>query len=235
MTDDDVITQLGGIPENKAHCSLLGINGLRAAIADYLVKTNHKKYSERIKIYQQAGYDIPKHREEIVELLNGKCESPKILEIGTGKGHLAMALSGKGYACMATDFSDDELYFARLNAIFYQLDDKIEFMKQDALQLEFPNESFDVVFNVVMLHHIEKVEAALSEMLRVCRHSGSIFISDLNEKGKNIIKTLMEQDGKDHADLGWEMEKIKKWFESRNCSVKIHEMECETAVAVTKN
>jgi nitrogen fixation NifU-like protein len=35
LTDDDVIEALGGIPENKKHCSLLGINALHAAIADY--------------------------------------------------------------------------------------------------------------------------------------------------------------------------------------------------------
>lgn len=35
LTDDDVILALGGIPENKRHCSLMGINALLAAIADY--------------------------------------------------------------------------------------------------------------------------------------------------------------------------------------------------------
>jgi len=35
LTDDDVISALGGIPENKKHCSLMGINALLAAIADY--------------------------------------------------------------------------------------------------------------------------------------------------------------------------------------------------------
>jgi nitrogen fixation NifU-like protein len=38
LTDDDVIAALGGIPENKRHCSLLGINALHAAIRDYLAK-----------------------------------------------------------------------------------------------------------------------------------------------------------------------------------------------------
>jgi nitrogen fixation NifU-like protein len=35
LTDDDVILALGGIPENKRHCSLMGINALLAAIDDY--------------------------------------------------------------------------------------------------------------------------------------------------------------------------------------------------------
>jgi nitrogen fixation NifU-like protein len=36
LTDDDVIEALGGIPENKKHCSLQGITALQAAIADHL-------------------------------------------------------------------------------------------------------------------------------------------------------------------------------------------------------
>ena len=39
LNDDDVVAALGGIPENKKHCSLLGITALRAAISDYLRKS----------------------------------------------------------------------------------------------------------------------------------------------------------------------------------------------------
>lgn len=38
-TDDDVVLALGGIPENKKHCSLMGINALLAAIEDYEKRT----------------------------------------------------------------------------------------------------------------------------------------------------------------------------------------------------
>jgi len=35
ITDDDVIEALGGIPERKRHCSLLGVRALRAALEDW--------------------------------------------------------------------------------------------------------------------------------------------------------------------------------------------------------
>ena len=35
ITDDDVVNALGGIPENKKHCSLLGVKALQAAISAY--------------------------------------------------------------------------------------------------------------------------------------------------------------------------------------------------------
>lgn len=38
ITDDDVILSVGGIPERKKHCSLLGIKALQEATYDYLRK-----------------------------------------------------------------------------------------------------------------------------------------------------------------------------------------------------
>lgn len=35
LTDDDVIDALGGIPERKKHCSLLGVSSLQNALEDY--------------------------------------------------------------------------------------------------------------------------------------------------------------------------------------------------------
>ena len=46
LTDDDVIEALGGIPENKKHCSLLGINALHTAIADYLRRSETARTRE---------------------------------------------------------------------------------------------------------------------------------------------------------------------------------------------
>jgi len=35
ISDDDVVAALGGIPENKKHCSLLGVQALQAALEDF--------------------------------------------------------------------------------------------------------------------------------------------------------------------------------------------------------
>ncbi len=35
ITEEDIIEHLGGLPENKRHCSNLGAGALREAIADY--------------------------------------------------------------------------------------------------------------------------------------------------------------------------------------------------------
>ncbi len=40
ITDDDVVEALGGIPERKKHCSLLGVLALKAAITDWESKNS---------------------------------------------------------------------------------------------------------------------------------------------------------------------------------------------------
>lgn len=35
ITEEDIVEYLGGLPENKKHCSNLGVGALREAIADY--------------------------------------------------------------------------------------------------------------------------------------------------------------------------------------------------------
>ncbi|MCX5906218.1 MAG: iron-sulfur cluster assembly scaffold protein, partial [Deltaproteobacteria bacterium] len=39
LTDGDIIRELGGLPKRKQHCSLLGLQALQQAIADYLFRS----------------------------------------------------------------------------------------------------------------------------------------------------------------------------------------------------
>lgn len=40
ITDNDIISFLGGIPEQKKHCSLLGVRALHLAINKYIIETH---------------------------------------------------------------------------------------------------------------------------------------------------------------------------------------------------
>jgi nitrogen fixation NifU-like protein len=60
LTEADVVQGLGGLPEGKLHCSVLGIQAIRDAIADYLI------YS----MMRQQG--IVENRAQYESALNGK-------------------------------------------------------------------------------------------------------------------------------------------------------------------
>jgi nitrogen fixation protein NifU and related proteins len=232
LSDDDVIKELGGIPEEKQHCSLLGIQGLQVAIVEYLIKDNHKKYSERIKLYRSRGYDIPKLREKIVEQFNGLILNANILDVGTGKGHLALAIAKSGWKCTSIDISPEEIQLARLNAFYFKVDELIDFQQQDASQVNFETGSFDVVISAGLMHHLSKPELVLKEMLRVCKPGRRIILSDLNEKGKRIIAQVQKEDGKKHRVIGWPLGKVQKWFEGKNCETAYLKNDCEDVIVV---
>ena len=231
LSDDDVINELGGIPDDKQHC-LLGIQGLRVAIVEYLIKDNHKKYTNQIELYRSRGYDIPKLRGKIVEHFNGLILDANILDVGTGKGHLALAIAKSGWKCTSIDISPEELHLARLNAFYFKVDEMIDFKQQDACRLNFETGSFDVVLSAGLIHHLTKPELVLKEMLRVCKSGKRIIISDLNDKGKLIIDQVQKEDGKKHKVIGWPLAKVQQWFEGKNCKIKYYKNDCEDTIIV---
>lgn len=232
ITDDDVIKALGGIPEQKQHCSLLGVQGLRAAISDYLLKDNHRKYVARLEKYRSMGYDILAIREKMAHLLSDLSNGAKILDVGCGKGHLALAIARSGRDCTAIDIADDEIYYARLNAIFFVVDDRIDLQIQDARQLKFESQSFNAVVSAALFHHLIHPQLVLNEMLRVCKSPGKIIISDLNEQGQQAVAAVHREEGREHVMVGWSIEEIKSWLESKGFQPTVIEESGETIVWV---
>jgi len=232
ITDDDVISVLGGIPENKQHCSLLGVQGLRAALADFILKDNHRKYVARLEQYREKGYDIPAIREKIAHQLSELSNGAKILDVGCGKGHLAIAIARSGKNCTAIDISDEEIYYARLNVIFFDVDDRIDLQLQDARRLKFESGSFEAVVSATLFHHLIHPQLVLNEMLRVCKSPGKIIISDLNEQGQQAVAAVHSEEGREHVMVGWSIEEIKRWFENKGKHPTVFEESGETIISV---
>ncbi|MBN2088049.1 iron-sulfur cluster assembly scaffold protein [candidate division KSB1 bacterium] len=233
LTDDNVIQALKGIPENKQHCSMLGIQGLRGAIAAYFLKENYLKYAARIEKYRSRGYDIPEMRNRMVQMLSNLPADAKILDIGCGKGHLSFAIARSGRKCIAVDISDADMTAAGLNAIYFNLDKLIEFQIQDAQHLQFEANSFEAVMAAAFFHHVEDPEPVLKEMLRVCHTGGRMVICDFNEKGFQLIAQIHHEENRGiHPVHGWSIEQIISWFEAQGYQPSIQEEEFETIIIV---
>ena len=108
-------------------------------------------------------------------------ENDIVLECACGTGMLTEAIAKKCRKVIATDFSQKMLEKAGKNCRDL---DNIEFSFGNILNIEYPNESFDVVVAGNVIHLLDEPLKALKEMERVCKAGGKIIIPTYMNKDK---------------------------------------------------
>jgi ubiquinone/menaquinone biosynthesis C-methylase UbiE len=114
----------------------------------------------------------------------------RILDVGPGDGALLRILSGRVASCRGVDPS--EAAVARLEKLFAGTSN-VDFVRGSALDLPFPDRSWDVVVVNSVLHMLpatEDVRRGLSEAVRVCRPGGHVWVGELpfrSELARGIV------------------------------------------------
>jgi len=109
--------------------------------------------------------------------LLGNIQGKTVLDLccGLGKSSVVWALRG-ARKVVGIDLSSLALDIARRNALLNQVADRIEFQKMPAEDLDFPDESFDVIVGIDALHHTD-LSLCLHEIFRVlCKGGQGVFI-----------------------------------------------------------
>lgn len=102
----------------------------------------------------------------------------KILDVGTGPGFFAILLAKQGYEVTAVDYTKAMLLQAKHNA--GSLAERIHFQQMDAQNLEFPDETFDVIISRNLTWNLEYPEKAYAEWMRVLKAGGKLLNFDAN-------------------------------------------------------
>ena len=115
----------------------------------------------------------------------------RILEIGCGIGSVVFELSGQRYDITGTDISGE--------AITYGLKKygDIKLQVQPAEDLQFEDETFDIVLSFDLFEHIARVDRHISEVHRVLRKDGFYLLQTPNKYSNMIFETLY------HKSLKW--------------------------------
>ncbi|MBA3400527.1 MAG: methyltransferase domain-containing protein [Actinobacteria bacterium] len=111
--------------------------------------------------------------ERVQRLLGPFAGSEIALDAGSGTGALAFALAPHVGEVVATDARVDYLDAGREIAPA-----NVRFVEGDATALPFEYATFDIAGCLRVLHHVRRPELAVSELVRVTRPGGRVFIAD---------------------------------------------------------
>ncbi len=192
-------------------------NGQRIILEKAIIE-NHKRYVERINFYKNFGYDIEEERRFILE--KARPLYGDILEVGTGKGYLTLALAREGHKFTTVDISAEEQEFARLNIKHFGLEQKVDFLTRDARHLDFKDGSFDIVISLNMVHHLVNPFAVVDELTRVLKNEGRIVLGDFSKAGLALVNKLHKNEGKTHRVGLIGLNDIAKYLLSKGCKLE---------------
>jgi 2-polyprenyl-3-methyl-5-hydroxy-6-metoxy-1,4-benzoquinol methylase len=133
----------------------------------------------------------------IVQRYKAENERLKVLEIGFGDGLFLKEVKAKGWEAYGVELNSANCKYAQevlgLSGIY----------NEELQKLCFPEANFDVAVLTHVLEHIELLKETLSEIMRILKPSGILFISTPNIQGlfikisglRKFLKSMIENSG----------------------------------------
>ncbi len=195
--------------------------GIERLILEREVLENHKRYLERKKLYQSHGFDIDKERKFVLD----KAEPlfGDILEVGTGKGHFTLILAKEGYKFTSVDVFEEEQDIARLNLRYFGLEDYVDFKIENAEHLSLEDNSFDIIFSINTVHHLEAPFKVMDEFARIVSFEGKIILSDFTKYGFEILDKVHAAEDRIHEKAKFGLYDIEEYLRHKGFKIDRHE------------
>lgn len=109
-------------------------------------------------------------------------EGMKVLDIGSGSGETVLAIAekvGRTGKSVGVDFSPEGIKLARQQAKERGLEGVAEFHQANAVELPFPDNTFDAVVSECVVCLIQDKQKTLNEKVRILKTGGRVIMHDV--------------------------------------------------------
>lgn len=124
----------------------------------------------RLALQEERAADLAARVRRLLGPFTG---NEAVLDVGCGTGALAFALAPNVAEVVGLDVDSEYLEAARAGAPA-----NVSFVEGDATALPFSYAQFDVAACARLLHHVRRPELVVSELARVTRPGGRVFVVD---------------------------------------------------------
>lgn len=189
-----------------------------------------KLYKDRVGFYKKYDYDILRARDFVID--KAGIVKGNILEIGTGKGHMAICLSKRGLKFTSIDLDRESQKIAKNNLKAMKLKKLGVFRIMNAEKLKYRDRAFDYVITVDFLHHSKNPVKCIKEMIRVTKKK--LIIADFNKKGALILDKIHKLEGRKHETSKISIDGVKKILKKYEMSFKTYKDKCHFVLIAEK-
>ncbi len=147
-----------------------------------------------------------------------------VADLGCGTGFVSLALVNEASIVFSVDNSSNMLRNLKVNASEKNYKN-LYLIKSSLDNLTLFDESVDIIFINMALHHIKDAKKAISEMHRVLKKDGSVIISDVREHDGEWAREEMFDEW-----LGFSNEQIINWLEEtgfNNIQIENTDLSCK--------
>jgi phosphatidylethanolamine/phosphatidyl-N-methylethanolamine N-methyltransferase len=153
----------------RANGKIVGIG----RIEEDVVKVAYRRWAP---IYDHTfGRVSTEGRKHAAEVINASLDRGRVLEVGVGTG-LALADYGRHLEIVGIDLSPDMLEKARERVTKERLDHVTGLHEMDAGDLEFEDDSFDIVTAMFVMTVVPEPEKVMRELARVTKPGGEVLL-----------------------------------------------------------
>lgn len=170
----------------------------------------------------RSDYFEERLKYKILSLTNIK--DKVVADLGCGTGFVSLALVNEANIVFSVDNSSNMLKQLKVNASDKEYKN-LYLIKSSLDNLSLFDESVDIIFINMALHHIKDAKKAISEMNRVLKKDGVVIISDVMEHDGEWAKEEMFDEW-----LGFSNEQIKNWLEEvgfNNIEIENTDLSCK--------